>query len=276
MTMLQRISRQLKNLVANLFWFSLHRRWGIRRVFDDVYEGQSESETFRAIFREYFGEEYEPELDHCGFVTKTDLKHFARYVDLQRNGRLVDLACGSGGAGLWVARETGASLVGVDISPVAVEQARERIPVFGLQGRAEFRAADFARTGLPDDSFDAAMSVDALFLVQDKLGSVQETARILKPGARFVCTTWEVDRPGYLGDYHPILEKGGFVVETYEETEGWKERQVAVYSRIVEERETLIREMGEASALIWVNGAKFELSMIDSMKRIMFVARRRT
>jgi ubiquinone/menaquinone biosynthesis C-methylase UbiE len=274
--MLQRISRSFKNLVANMFWFSLHRRWGVRRVFDDVYDGQGESATFRAIFREYFGEEYEPEIDHCGFVTRTDLKNFARHVDVEQDGRLADLACGSGGAGLWVARETGSRLVGVDISPVAVEQAEARIAAFGLQGRAEFRAADFAKTGLEAGSFDAAMSVDALFLVPDKVGSVRETARILKPRARFVCTTWEVDQPGYVNDYHPVLDACGFDVEAYAETAGWKERQVAVYSRIVEERETLIREMGKASALIWVNGAKFELSIMDSMKRIMIVARKRS
>jgi SAM-dependent methyltransferase len=273
--MLHRISRAFKNFVANMFWYSFQRRWGVRRVFDDVFTGQSESDSFRAIFRDVFGDEYEPEIDHCGLVTKSDLKNIARYLQIDRDGSLVDLACGSGGAGLWVARETGTQLVGVDISPVAVEQAKGRISAFGMESRAEFRAGDFAATGLAAAAFDGAMSVDALFLVPDKTGSVRETVRILRPGARFVCTTWEVDMQGRINDYRPLLEKAGFDVETYEETEGWKERQVGVHQRVLEEKDSLIAEMGEASARFWIAGAEFELSIIDKMRRVMFVARKR-
>jgi SAM-dependent methyltransferase len=272
--MLHRISRILKNFTANAFWYSFQRRWGVRRVFDDVFAGQSESESFRAIFRDVFGDEYEPEIDHCGLVTKSDLRDIARSVDLPQDGRLVDLACGSGGAGLWVARETGARLTGVDISPVAVEQAEKRIPAFGMEGRAEFRVGDFAATGLKAASFDGAMSVDALFLVPDKSGSVRETARILRPGSRFVCTSWEVNMRGRIRDFRPLLEKSGFEVERYEETEGWKDRQIGVHQRVLDEKEKLIAEMGESSARFWIAGAEFELSIIDHMRRVIFVARK--
>ena len=39
---------------------------------------------------------------------------------------LADLACGAGGPGLWMARETGALLTGVDPSPAGLAAARDR------------------------------------------------------------------------------------------------------------------------------------------------------
>lgn len=71
---------------------------------------------------------------------------------------LLDLACGRGGYGLEVAGRTGARLVGVDFSAVAVSQARQLADRLGRA--AQFRVGDLARTGLDDDSVDAAMFVD--------------------------------------------------------------------------------------------------------------------
>jgi SAM-dependent methyltransferase len=50
-----------------------------------------------------------------------------------------------------------------------------------------------ARTGLPDESLDAALSVDAPFYVADLLAALRETARVLRPGARFIFTLFEID-----------------------------------------------------------------------------------
>jgi ubiquinone/menaquinone biosynthesis C-methylase UbiE len=38
---------------------------------------------------------------------------------------------------------------------------------------------------------DAAMSVDVLWMVPDRPAALREVARVLKPGARFVCTNWD-------------------------------------------------------------------------------------
>jgi len=55
-------------------------------------------------------------------------------ADLAPGQTLVDLGCGRGGPGLWLAREAGALLIGVDFSPVAADQATHRAVLFGLTG----------------------------------------------------------------------------------------------------------------------------------------------
>jgi SAM-dependent methyltransferase len=263
-----------KSITASLYWFATQRRWRMRDIFNDVYEGQTQSETFRNILREVFGDEYAAEADPCGFLSMTDLHNIVQHVGIGKGQTLVDLACGRGGAGLWVARELGVRLTGIDISAVAVEEARRRVAAFGLEGRAQFQVADFAATRLATTSFDAAMSIDALYLVADKTGSINEVARILRPGARFVFTTWDVDLPLMITDHRPILANAGFEVECYEVTSDWERRQRGVHERVLANRDALIREMGEASAKFWIVGAQTELPRLAKMRRVFIVARK--
>lgn len=106
---------------------------------------------------------------------------------------LVDLACGAGGPGLWVAKQSGARLVGRDLSPVAADRATERAAAVGMVGRAEFGQGSFERTGIADQSADAAMTVDALQYAPDKMKAVAETARFLRRGGRFALAAFELN-----------------------------------------------------------------------------------
>src|SRR5438876_7552782 len=83
---------------------------------------------------------------------------------------------GQGGPSLWVARETGADLVGVDLSSAGIVRASARVAEFGLTGRARFQVADLVATGQEDASFDGAMSVDALWAVPDKPAALRGMA----------------------------------------------------------------------------------------------------
>lgn len=62
-------------------------------------------------------------------------------------GRALDIACGRGGASLWLARR-GLQVRGVDVSKVAVEQARTSAAQCGLTERAQFDVVDLDH-GLP-------------------------------------------------------------------------------------------------------------------------------
>ncbi|NLE39190.1 MAG: methyltransferase domain-containing protein [Pirellulaceae bacterium] len=269
------LAHRIRSFLASFYWFLYQGRWRIKDVFDDLYEGQQRGETLRGIFRDVFGDEYADEADPTGFLTMTDLRNLAKHLSIAEGDSLVDLACGLGGAGLWVARQTSARLTGIDISSVAVEKASTRIADFGLTGRAEFRVGDFAATDLPEAAFAGAMSVDSLFLVPDKIGSVRETARILRPAARFVFTTWELDMVGGVRDYRPLLEQHGFEVEVYDTTPNWEAFQRAIYERILAEREVLIREMGKKTAMVWVRDAQAELPRLPRMRRVLIAARKK-
>ncbi len=222
--------------------------------FDATFAALAKSPTVPRVFKEVFGGEAPPdEVVPFSFVTKSDLERCSKELMLGPGDTLLDLACGGGGPGLWIARETGAKIVGVDHSTVAVNQAAKRAAEFGLGTRAAYRRAIMSATGLETAAFDGAVSIDALFLARNKTAVFQEVQRLLRPGARFVFTTWEGRTPvadGLRGEisYGELLQGAGFQVMAYEETADWERLQREVYRRWLESREILAQEIGECVA----------------------------
>jgi SAM-dependent methyltransferase len=150
--------------------------------YDAAHAGVQESVVMRRLWSEAMGDQYPAEVDPFSSCTWWLLGNMVAALRLPAGGRLVDLGCGRGGPGLWLARALSASWVGIDFSPVAVELAVQRAPEFLGSGRAEFRRATFERTGLPDASVDGAASVDALPFAVDRVAALREVLRILVPG----------------------------------------------------------------------------------------------
>jgi SAM-dependent methyltransferase len=164
--------------------------------FDEAYEAVERSARVAALVREALGGDLPPEVEPYSFVPLAGLRRIATALRLTPGDTVVDLACGRGGPGMWVTRETGARLVGVDYSPVALAQAQARASLFGLDGRVRFLHGHLHATGLPDASADAVMCVDA-FQFGDPSSTAREIARILRPKARVAVTSW---RPVHVGD----------------------------------------------------------------------------
>ncbi|MEC4764683.1 class I SAM-dependent methyltransferase [Mycobacterium sherrisii] len=74
---------------------------------------------------------------------------FAAYVDaFPTAGRALDIACGRGITSVWLARR-GMRVVGLDISAVAIGQARNLARHSGVEDRCRFDVVDLDN-GLPD------------------------------------------------------------------------------------------------------------------------------
>jgi SAM-dependent methyltransferase len=104
---------------------------------------------------------------------------------------LVDLACGRGGYSREVTRRTGARLVGLDFSAVAITIAARG----GPPSRARFCVADFTAPGLRDHCADAVMCIDAIQFSDPPLAALRQCRRILAGGGRLAVTTWEPRGP---------------------------------------------------------------------------------
>jgi SAM-dependent methyltransferase len=80
----------------------------------------------------------------------------ARHADLfPTAGAALELACGQGTAAVWLARR-GLEVWGLDVSPVAVGQARDLAQRSGVGDRCRFDVADF------DDGLPAGPPVDVV------------------------------------------------------------------------------------------------------------------
>ena len=255
------------------------------RALDTLYTRYAESPTYRANFRAVYEAEYPEEVAPLSFVTMPLLRRIAQAVSLGPGATLIDLGCGRGGPGLWVARETGAALVGVDLSGAAIEQASRRVKEFNVEGRADFEVGDLTALRFADQTFDAAMSIDVLWMVPDKLVALREIARLLKPQARFAFTNWDfarfpLDYPPPVSDHRPLLREAGFTIEAYEEMPEAEAKQRAFYERNLAAKDALIREMGEEAAQALIDDARRSLGLADGTdylahsRRIFVVARK--
>ena len=175
------------------------------------------------------------EIEPYSFVSVGLLGHVADALGLSPGATLVDLGCGRGGPGLWLARSRGASLIGVDFSAVAVQQATDRAALFGLAGRAWFVVGDLAATGLADGAADAVVAIDALHFAADPTAAAREAWRLLRPGGRLVLTNWQprrpVDRrlPTRMGiDWAQTLASAGFAEVRVEARSEWH----ALFTRV--------------------------------------------
>ena len=77
-------------------------------------------------------------LTPASVINIGDLQSFADEVKVVADQTIVDLGCGGGGPSLWVAEETGASLIGVDASNAAVTIAAALAKSRGMTYRAHF------------------------------------------------------------------------------------------------------------------------------------------
>lgn len=168
------------------------------RYFDRWYADMASSPTRDAIVARTLG--LPPELQSTSHLTWQGIAEVTEELRMPPYGLLLDLACGRGGYGIEVARRTGARLLGVDFSQVALEQARlssARLSSARLlpAARATFQVGTLLATGLPAGSADGVMCVDAIQFAEPPVAAMIECRRVLAPGGRLVLTSWEATDP---------------------------------------------------------------------------------
>ena len=254
--------------------------------YDRVYDATPRSPTLQRIWHEQAGgPDFPSEFGNISFLTLIELHRLATELRVSAGDLLVDLACGAGGPGLWAARETGARLVGVDISAAGIAAATALAAELGMADVSSFEMGSFAASGLDDRSAHAAMTVDALQYAPDKSATFAEIARVLKPGGRFVFTAFEVD-PGRVAgvpvlgddpvvDYSPGLEAAGLGVDAYDESADWWERMTGAYQAVLDATSTLTEELGSDAFASLAMEMTLTLQVKPYPRRVFAIATKR-
>lgn len=255
----------------------------VRDGYEAIYDALGRGPTFNRIWRDnaYHGE-FPPEFAHIGFLTLSEAQRLLDLLRLHSDQVLVDLACGAGGPGLWVAQQSGAALIGVDPASAGLAAARARAERVGVADRVEFRDGTFEDTGLAKTSVDALMTIEALQYAPDKPAALAEFARILRPGGRLGIVCFEVDPARVEGlpvlgvdpiiDYTPLLTAAGFTIDTYEETPGWADRVYPTFSAVIDASDAINAEMGERAAAGALSEAMLTVAMRPYPRRVLIVA----
>lgn len=93
---------------------------------------------------------------------------------------VLEYGCGQGSSAYQLAKVGARSVLGIDISPVAIEQARKRAELAGVDS-TRFEVMDAEHLDIPDDTFDLCCGTAILHHL-DLDRAFAELARTLRPG----------------------------------------------------------------------------------------------
>src|SRR5262249_14689075 len=153
----------------------------------DLYKttyGNFKDRVLAEIRQEAFGED----IGQNSWLTADEYDLFYSLLNLAPQQHLLEVASGSGGPSLYLARKHGCRVTGIDINEEGLNAARQAAQAAKVDG-VQFQFADLDK-GLPfeDQSFDAIQCIDAVNHFRDRPAWLREWHRVLKKGRRILFT----------------------------------------------------------------------------------------
>jgi SAM-dependent methyltransferase len=149
----------------------------IYREFGDPVVAEVRTETFG------------DDMGQNSWTTVEEDAQIAPGLEVPPGGHVLEIASGSGGPAIHLARLLDCRVTGIDHDPGGVETATRTASDCGESHRVRFDIAD-ADTRLPfdSDSFDGLICIDALNHLRNRSGVLGEWRRVLRPGRRALFT----------------------------------------------------------------------------------------
>jgi demethylmenaquinone methyltransferase/2-methoxy-6-polyprenyl-1,4-benzoquinol methylase len=97
--------------------------------------------------------------------------------------RILDVATGTAGVALQLARRSPGRIVGLDLTEAMLRRGQENVRRGGAESRIRLVAGSADQLPFPDDAFDALTFTYLLRYVADPAATLRELARVVKPGA---------------------------------------------------------------------------------------------
>ena len=164
------------------------------------------------------------------FPNEKETRLISLFVELESDGRYLDLGCSTGLYTRNIASRLydSGDIVGIDISPSMLKEAARKSRKAGA--RTSFARADAENLPFADATFNGAVCGGSLNEFGDPARVLAETARVLKPGGRIAImgilkaeTSWGRNLQSFLStggvqffepeELHRILQEAGFIPE---------------------------------------------------------------
>src|SRR5262245_19822099 len=132
---------------------------------------------------------YGEDFGQSSWVTSEEYRRFFQLLGLTSADHVLDVGCGSGGPALFLTREIGCPVTGVDINEAGIRAGLALAREAGAQDKVQFRRADVCQP-LPfsDQVFDALVCMDVICHLPDRRRLFDEWRRVLVPRGRVLYT----------------------------------------------------------------------------------------
>ena len=152
-------------------------------LYDSTY-GNFQKQVLAQIRRETYGED----IGQNSWITTDEYDTFYNWLNLSAGDHVLEIASGSGGPALYLAKKFKCQITGLDINEEGLKTADQSARDAGIMD-AKFQLADLnQRLPFADGTFDAVMCMDSMNHFHDRLGYLKEWHRVLKTGKRALFT----------------------------------------------------------------------------------------
>jgi ubiquinone/menaquinone biosynthesis C-methylase UbiE len=216
-------------------------------AYDAMYAARARGTLTSTLYARAMGDLYPHGVDAFSSCDWPLLGTMVANLRLGPGHQLVDLACGTGGAGLWLARALSARVTGVDISATAIRMALGRIAQFGVPPEhARFTVGSLISTRLPDQYAHGLICVDALGFERDRRAALEEIRRVLKPGARAVLTSGRSRTHAVLPPWKEQAASVGLILDAEQERPHEPQMWQRLYALWIQHEAQLRTELSDA------------------------------
>ena len=118
---------------------------------------------------------------HPGGIDLT--KDILKTEEINKTSHILDVGCGTGQTAAYLSKQYGAKVTGLDINPIMVEKAKNRMRQYQLP--VEIMRGSIENFPVKDGTFDLIISESVLAFV-NKPKALKEIFRLLKNGGRFI------------------------------------------------------------------------------------------
>ncbi|HET9908133.1 MAG TPA: class I SAM-dependent methyltransferase [Anaerolineales bacterium] len=152
-------------------------------LYDSTY-GNFQKQVLAEIRSETYGED----IGQNSWITSDEYDRFYSWLNLSAGEHVLEIASGSGGPALYLAKKFKCRITGLDINEEGIKTANQQALDANIAG-ATFQLADVnQRLPFDDETFDAVMCADSMNHFRDRLGYLKEWQRVLKSGKRALFT----------------------------------------------------------------------------------------
>ena len=151
-------------------------------LYNSTYSNFNE-QVLAEIRKETYGED----IGQNSWITADEYDIFFSWLGLPPQASVLEVASGSGGPALYLARKHQCRIMGIDINEEGLKKAKDAAQ--SAQINADFQFADMEK-GLPfeAESFDGVMCIDSMNHFHDRLAVLREWNRVLRAGGHILFT----------------------------------------------------------------------------------------
>ena len=142
--------------------------------------------------------------------------------NITNQSKVLDLGCGNGNTAIWLAQQTGCEVVGIDLSQIRIDNAKDKAKDYS-ELRISFQKASATNLPFVDGEFTHVWSQATIYHIHNRPKALQEIHRVLKERGilifdDLVTPIDNISETGYKYVYERLLFEPTFSPDSYKET----------------------------------------------------------